>query len=192
MKDVMISSPGLALSGITCLFGRTPAVRGIDLGVLKGEFLALVGPSGAGKTTLLRIIAGLEPNHSGSLRIGRRDVTDIPARQRNIGFVFQSYALFAHMSVAENVAFGLRVRPRRRRPHRAVIAARVRELLELVQVGDLAARRFPAASGSVWRWPAHWLSNPSCCCSTSRSAPSIRWCARKSAPGCAGCMTGSA
>ena len=122
-------------------------MRGIDLDVSKGEFLALVGPSGAGKTTLLRIIAGLKPNHSGDLRIGMRDVTHVPARARNIGFVFQNYALFAHMSVAENVAFGLRVRPRHRRPDRRAIAGRVRELLELVQVGDLAARRPAQLSG---------------------------------------------
>ena len=147
MKDFVASPPGVALSGITCLFGQTPAVRNIDLDVLRGEFLALVGPSGAGKTTLLRIIAGLQPDYSGRLCIGRRDVTRISARERNIGFVFQNYALFAHMSVAENVAFGLRVRPRRRRPDRHAIGARVRELLELVQVGDLAARRPAQLSG---------------------------------------------
>ncbi len=147
LKDFVTRAAGVELSGITCLFGQTPAVRGIDLEVPKGEFLALVGPSGAGKTTLLRIIAGLEPHYTGRLRIGERDVTRVPARQRNIGFVFQSYALFRHMSVAENVAFGLRVRPRNRRPDRSVIATRVRELLELVQVGDLAQRRPAQLSG---------------------------------------------
>ena len=134
---------GVELSEIACLFGRTPAVRDISLSVPDGEFLALVGPSGAGKTTLLRIVAGLQPGYSGQVRIGARDVTQVPARQRNIGFVFQNYALFRHMSVADNVAFGLRIRPRARRPHRAAIAARVAELLELVQVADLA-RRYPA------------------------------------------------
>lgn len=147
MKDFVTSATGVELSGIHCLFGQTPAVRDINLSVPKGEFLALVGPSGAGKTTLLRIIAGLEPRYTGRLCIGDRDVTRVPARERNIGFVFQSYALFRHMSVAENVAFGLRVRPRNRRPDRATIAARVRELLELVQVGDLAARKPAQLSG---------------------------------------------
>ena len=142
-----MNASGVALSGINCLFGQTPAVRNINLNVPKGEFLALVGPSGAGKTTLLRIIAGLEPRYTGHLQIGARDVTRVPARERNIGFVFQSYALFQHMSVAENVAFGLRIRPRKRRPDRAAIATRVRELLELVQVGDLAARRPAQLSG---------------------------------------------
>ena len=134
---------GVELRDITCLFGRTPAVRDISLSVPEGEFLALVGPSGAGKTTLLRIIAGLQPGYTGHVAIGTRDVTQVPARQRNIGFVFQNYALFRHMSVADNVAFGLRVRPYRRRPNRAAIAARVSELLELVQVGALA-KRYPA------------------------------------------------
>ncbi len=133
---------GVDLRDITCLFGRTPAVREISLGVPTGEFLALVGPSGAGKTTLLRIIAGLQPGYTGHLVIGTRDVTQVPARERNIGFVFQNYALFPHMTVADNVAFGLQVRPRARRPDRHVIAARVAELLELVQVGGLA-KRYP-------------------------------------------------
>ena len=133
---------GVDLRDITCLFGRTPAVREISLGVPTGEFLALVGPSGAGKTTLLRIIAGLQPGYTGHLVIGTRDVTQVPARERNIGFVFQNYALFPHMTVADNVAFGLQVRPRARRPQRHVIAARVSELLELVQVGALS-KRYP-------------------------------------------------
>jgi sulfate transport system ATP-binding protein len=134
---------GVDLHNIACQFGSTPAVRGIDLAVADGEFLALVGPSGAGKTTLLRIIAGLQPGYTGRVRIGTRDVTEVPARERNIGFVFQNYALFRHMSVADNVAFGLAVRPRARRPHRAAIAARVAELLDLVQVAPLA-KRYPA------------------------------------------------
>jgi sulfate transport system ATP-binding protein len=134
---------GVDLRDITCLFGRTPAVRDISLVVPTGEFLALVGPSGAGKTTLLRIIAGLQPGYTGHLTIGTRDVTQVPARDRNIGFVFQNYALFRHMTVADNVAFGLQVRPRARRPDRHAIAARVTELLELVQVGALA-KRYPA------------------------------------------------
>ncbi len=131
------------LDSITCLFGRSPAVRDISLSVPSGEFLALVGPSGAGKTTLLRVVAGLQTGYSGQLRIGTRDVTQVPARDRNIGFVFQNYALFRHMNVAENVAFGLKVRPRARRPNRAGIAGRVAELLELVQVAPFA-RRYPA------------------------------------------------
>ncbi len=134
---------GVELRGVACVFDRAPAVRGIDLAVRPGEFMALVGPSGAGKTTLLRIVAGLQPPDEGTVRIGGRDVTRVPARERNIGFVFQNYALFRHMTVERNVAFGLTGRPRARRPDRRAIAARVAELLELVQVAPLA-RRYPA------------------------------------------------
>ena len=138
-----VAAAGVELRGVACVFDRVPAVRGIDLAVRPGEFMALVGPSGAGKTTLLRIVAGLQPPTEGTLRIGGRDVTSVPARDRNIGFVFQNYALFRHMTVERNVAFGLTVRPRARRPDRRAIAARVAELLELVQVAPLA-RRYPA------------------------------------------------
>ena len=131
------------LERLSCRFGATPAVHEIDLAVAEGEFLALVGPSGAGKTTLLRILAGLQEASDGRLWIGGRDMSRVPARARNIGFVFQNYALFEHMTVAANVGFGLRVQPRARRPARSVIAARVAELLELVQVTELA-RRYPA------------------------------------------------
>ena len=138
-----VAAAGVELRSVACVFDRVPAVRGIDLAVRPGEFMALVGPSGAGKTTLLRIVAGLQPPTEGTLRIGGRDVTSVPARDRNIGFVFQNYALFRHMTVERNVAFGLTVRPRARRPNRRAIAARVAELLELVQVAPLA-RRYPA------------------------------------------------
>ncbi|HTR15631.1 MAG TPA: ATP-binding cassette domain-containing protein [Acetobacteraceae bacterium] len=131
------------LSQISRQFGASAAVSGIDLTVAEGEFLALIGPSGAGKTTLLRIIAGLERGYTGRLSIHDRDVTDLPARDRNIGFVFQNYALFRNMTVAENVAFGLRVQTRAVRPARREIDARVRDLLALVQVPDLAGR-YPA------------------------------------------------
>jgi sulfate transport system ATP-binding protein len=138
---------GVSLRGIEASFDAVPAVRGIDLDVRQGEFLALVGPSGAGKTTLLRIIAGLQPGHAGSVVIGGRDVTSLAARERNIGFAFQNYALFGHMTVAQNVAFGLRVRPRATRPDRQTIARRVTELLQLVHVAPLADRRPGQLSG---------------------------------------------
>lgn len=138
---------GVALRGIEATFNDVPAVRGIDLDIRSGEFLALVGPSGAGKTTLLRIVAGLQPGHAGTVTIGGRDVTGLPARERNIGFAFQNYALFDHMTVAQNVGFGLRVRPRSTRPGRQDIARRVADLLELVQVTSLASRRPAQLSG---------------------------------------------
>ena len=124
-------------------FGNFAALAAVDLDIASGELIALLGPSGSGKTTLLRVIAGLEfPDH-GQILFGAEDMAHRPVRERRIGFVFQHYALFKHMSVLDNVAFGLRVKPRRERPGEALIQARARELLELVQLGGLE-KRFPA------------------------------------------------
>jgi len=129
--------------GVSRRFGTTAlALDAVDLSVRTGEFVALLGPSGSGKTTLLRILAGLDFPDAGDVRINGRRVAEIAARHRGIGFVFQHYALFRHMTVFENVAFGLEVRPRADRPHRSEIAARVRRLLELVQIPELE-RRYP-------------------------------------------------
>src|SRR5574344_2347688 len=108
-----------------------------------GELVALLGPSGCGKTTLLRIIAGLEQADSGRIIIRGDDASDLHVRERNVGFVFQHYALFRHMTVFENVAFGLRMKPRRERPSEAQIRAKVMELLSLVQL-DWVAERYPS------------------------------------------------
>jgi sulfate transport system ATP-binding protein len=132
----------LEVSGITKRFGDFPALYDLNLKGEPGEFLALLGPSGSGKTTLLRILAGLEFPDSGSVLFGGEDLSAKPARERQIGMVFQHYALFRHMTVAENIAFGLTVRPGATRPRRAVIKARVDELLQLVQLEGLG-NRFP-------------------------------------------------
>jgi sulfate transport system ATP-binding protein len=126
-------------------FGQYTALDGVDLNVPQGKLVALLGPSGSGKTTLLRIIAGLEFPDPGSGRVlfHGDDVTDLPAGKRKVGFVFQHYALFRHMTVFENVAFGLRVRRRRERPSSASIDERAHRLLELVQLDGLAGR-FPS------------------------------------------------
>jgi sulfate transport system ATP-binding protein len=131
--------------GIRKKFGAFAALEGVDLHVPQGKLVAVLGPSGSGKTTLLRIIAGLEFPDPGSGRVlfHGDDVTDLPAGKRRVGFVFQHYALFRHMSVFENVAFGLRVRRRRDRPSPAAISERAHRLLELVQLDGLAGR-FPS------------------------------------------------
>ena len=115
----------------------------LNLEIDDGSFVALLGPSGSGKTTLLRIIAGLEAADSGHIRFRDEDVTERAVQDRGIGFVFQQYALFRHMTVTQNIAFGLKVMKRGARPHKDAIAARVDELLELVQLPGLG-HRYPA------------------------------------------------
>jgi sulfate transport system ATP-binding protein len=124
-------------------FGAYKALDDINLEVNSGELLALLGPSGCGKTSLLRIIGGLEVADSGRLLFHGEDVEQRDARERNVGFVFQHYALFRHMTVFENVAFGLRVKPKRLRPNEPEIKRRVHELLSLVQL-DWLHDRYPA------------------------------------------------
>jgi sulfate transport system ATP-binding protein len=134
---------GITAEALGKSFGSTVAVDALDLAVTPGELLALLGPSGSGKTTLLRLVAGLETPTSGRILFGGEDATHLPVRERRVGFVFQHYALFKHLNVAENVAYGLRVRPRATRPSDREIRRRVGELLELVQLGALG-RRAPA------------------------------------------------
>ncbi|HEX2510582.1 MAG TPA: sulfate/molybdate ABC transporter ATP-binding protein [Microvirga sp.] len=124
-------------------FGDTAALRGVNLEIRAGELMALLGPSGSGKTTLLRVIAGLEIPNSGRVLFGDIDATRIPVQQRQVGFVFQHYALFKHLNVFDNIAYGLRARSRRRRPSETDIRRRVLALLDLVQLEGLNSR-FPA------------------------------------------------
>ena len=123
-------------------FGATVACDNLNLDIPAGELVALLGPSGCGKTTLLRIIAGLEVPDTGIVLFHGEDATHTDVRDRNVGFVFQHYALFGHMSIFENVAFGLRVRPRDTRPGEAEIKSKVMQLLKLVQL-DWLADRYP-------------------------------------------------
>ena len=124
-------------------FGAFRALDDVSLHIETGELVALLGPSGCGKTTLLRIIAGLESADSGSVLFSGEDATGVDVRQRQVGFVFQHYALFKHMTVFENVAFGLRVKHRSQRPSETEIRRKVHELLNLVQL-DWLADRYPA------------------------------------------------
>ena len=133
----------IEVTHLTKRFGSFAAVHDVSLRVETGELVGLLGPSGSGKTTLLRVIGGLEVPDEGSIAIDGEDATAHSVKQRHVGFVFQHYALFRHMSVFENVAFGLRVRPKPKRPPEAEIRDRVHRLLELVQL-DVLADRYPS------------------------------------------------
>ena len=138
-----LSVPAVSLKGVDKLYGESRVVDQLHLDVHEGEFLTLLGPSGCGKTTMLRMIAGFVSPSAGRIHIRGKDVTDVPPRQRQIGMVFQDYALFPHLTVAENIAFGLV----ERRAPRAQIAPRVSELLALIRLSGLEARLPAQLSG---------------------------------------------
>jgi len=133
----------IEIRNISKQFGDFQALNDVSLDIQSGELVALLGPSGCGKTTLLRIIAGLETPDQGAILFSGEDTTEVHVRERNVGFVFQHYALFRHMTVFDNVAFGLRMKPRAQRPSEAQIKAKVHELLNLVQL-DWLADRYPS------------------------------------------------
>jgi sulfate/thiosulfate transport system ATP-binding protein len=137
----------IAVRNVGKSFGNFTALKGVDLDIQSGELVALLGPSGCGKTTLLRIIAGLENPDQGEIYLNNEDATVLHLRERRVGFVFQHYALFRHVTVFENVAFGLRVKPRAQRPPENIIRKKVHELLNLVQLDWLADRRPAQLSG---------------------------------------------
>lgn len=135
------------VKNITKSFNGFAALKDVSVDIPTGELIALLGPSGCGKTTLLRIIAGLETPDSGSIAFHGEDTTRRDVRERKVGFVFQHYALFKHMTVFENIAFGLKVRPRSSRPGKAEISAKVHELIRLVQLEGMASRYPSQLSG---------------------------------------------
>ncbi len=138
-----VSTPQIELKGLRKTFGRVIAVDAVDLEIGDGEFFAMLGPSGSGKTTVLRMIAGFERPTSGSVILGGVDETEVPAFRRDVSTVFQDYALFPHMTVGQNVAYGLKVRG----VGGAERTRRVGEALEMVRLGDLAARKPGELSG---------------------------------------------
>ncbi|WP_264740474.1 sulfate/molybdate ABC transporter ATP-binding protein [Cytobacillus firmus] len=133
----------ILINSVSKAFGAFQALEKINLEIHTGELVALLGPSGSGKTSLLRIIAGLEAADQGSIFFDSENITGINAKERKVGFVFQHYALFRHMTVFDNIAYGLKVRPRKERPGKKEIENKVHELLELVKLKDLA-KRYPA------------------------------------------------
>src|ERR1700686_5366918 len=133
----------VAVERVVKEFAETPALRGVSLAINSGELVALLGPSGSGKTTLLRILAGLDLPTAGRVTFAGEDALSLSVQQRHIGFVFQNYALFRHMTVLDNIAFGLTVQPLWRRPRKSAIRKRVMELLDLVQLSGLE-KRYPS------------------------------------------------
>jgi len=131
------------VAGVRKEFARFPALHNVSLDIRSGELIALLGPSGSGKTTLLRLIAGLETPTEGTIFFGDEDASQKSVQERNVGFVFQHYALFRHMTVADNIGFGLKVRPSATRPSSDDIRNRALELLDLVQLQGLE-KRYPA------------------------------------------------
>jgi sulfate transport system ATP-binding protein len=140
--DTEVSRHSLEIRGVSKAYGRFPALKNVSLHARDKEFLALLGPSGSGKTTLLRVLAGLERPDEGEVRFEDADFLALPVRRRRVGMVFQHYALFRHMTVAQNIAFGLKVRPRAERPATSEVKERVAHLLSLVQLEGLE-KRYP-------------------------------------------------
>jgi sulfate/thiosulfate transport system ATP-binding protein len=147
LLPILQNKMSIHIRNITKSFGKFAALQDVDFAVEGGELVALLGPSGSGKTTLLRTLAGLEFPEKGQIFFGDRDVTRQSAYQRRAGFVFQHYALFQHLSVFENIAFGLRVRKRSQRPPEPQIRARVEQLLETIQLTEFGKRLPSQLSG---------------------------------------------
>ena len=170
----------IILEQLTKRYDGHPVVNNVSLEVSDGEFFVLLGSSGSGKTTILSLIAGLTGVDHGRVLLHGRDVTYLPTQQRRVGFVFQNYALFQYMTVAENVEFGLSIR----KTPAAERRQRRDELLDLVGLaglGNRMPRSSRAGSSSAWPWRAPWLTSRKCCCWTSRWA---HW-MPKSASSCA-------
>ncbi len=185
----------VTVSNVTKEFARFPALNDVSLGIRSGELIALLGPSGSGKTTLLRLIAGLDQPTTGKILFGGEDASHKSVQERNVGFVFQHYALFRHMTVADNIAFGLKVRPSATRPPKAEIRKRVGELLDMVQLAGLEKRYPNQLSGGQRQRVALARAMAIEPRVLLLDEPSVLWmprCARNCASGCANFMIAQA
>ncbi len=169
-------TPLLEIRNLTKSFDGQHAVDDVSLTIYKGEIFALLGASGCGKSTLLRMLAGFEQPTAGQIVLDGVDLSSVPPYQRPINMMFQSYALFPHMTVEQNIAFGLK----QDKLPKAEITARVAEMLSLVHMQEFAKRKphqLSGASASAWPWPAAWQNARNCCCLMSRWARWIKSCA---------------
>jgi len=156
--------------------GENLIVKNLDLDIRRGEFLTLLGPSGSGKTTCLMMLAGFEFPTSGEIRLDGQLLNRVPPHKRNIGMVFQNYALFPHMTIAQNVAYPLSVR----KMDSSTRAAKVKQALDMVQMGNSATAIRPSCrvvSNNAWHWRARWCSIRNWCSWTNRWARSTNSCA---------------
>ena len=177
MNDTRIRETHIRIEHVSKHWGDFTALKDVSLEVKKGEFICFLGPSGCGKTTLLRAVAGLDMQSEGRIVMNGRDVSDLPPARRDFGIVFQSYALFPNLTVADNVAYGLHGK----RLPRSQVNQRVQELLALVGLPD-QGKKHPAqlslaGSSSAWRWPVRWPLRLVSSCWTSRSRRWMRACA---------------
>ena len=173
----MPAPAALRLAEVTKIFGEDRAVDRVSLSIEAGSMVALLGPSGCGKTTTLRMIAGLLKPNAGEIYLDGSPITRVPVHRRNIGMLFQNYALFPHMNVAQNIAFGLETRGVGKAAATARVAEARRSWLvqRIVSRGlDMPRASFREANSSALRWPARWSSNRPSCSSTSRWARSTR------------------
>ena len=186
-----MSTP-IVVEGLCKRFGSFDAVTDVTFTAPAGAVTALLGPSGSGKSTVLRMIAGLEEPTAGRIFMGDEELTVKSVQERRVGFVFQHYALFRHMTVQQNVEFGLRVRKAERR-RSDVPAWRTCSSWCTWRRSRIATPiNSPVASVNAWRWRARWRHSPASCCSTSRSARSTPRCARTCAAGSTSCTASSA
>lgn len=169
--------PLIRFKNVTKRFGNFVAIDDLSQDIYAQEFFALLGPSGCGKTTMMRMLAGFETVTEGTIELSGQDIATVPPNQRAVNMMFQSYALFPHLSVYENIAFGLR----RDKMSKDAISARVGEMLKLTRLEKFGRRKPHQISGgnaSVLPLPAVWQKRPSCCCSMSRWARWTKSCVR--------------